>query len=246
MPPVIFEHPSSLDHDTGGHPEQAARITAITRALDSHEWLGLARRRSTPASRALLEAIHPASHIDGLEALCARGGGHVDLDTVVSERSCVAARHAAGGAAALAGALLAGEIRVGGQPAPAAGPPRHASAGDGVLPVQQRGRGRPACPRRGGHLARADPRLGRAPRQRHQRHLPRHRSGAVLLDSPVAPVSRHRAGARRWLGRRDGLHGQPAGGAGLGRRGVRLAGRARSGCTGPQLSAPAHPRLRRL
>jgi acetoin utilization deacetylase AcuC-like enzyme len=110
MPPVIFEHPSSLEHDTGGHPEQAARITAITSALDARDWLGIARRESEPASRALLEAVHPASHIDALDALCARGGGHVDLDTVVSERSCVAARHAAGGAALLVDALLAGEV----------------------------------------------------------------------------------------------------------------------------------------
>jgi acetoin utilization deacetylase AcuC-like enzyme len=110
MPPVIFEHPSSLEHDTGGHPEQPARITAIASALEHHQWLGLERRSSEPASQALLQAVHPASHIDALDALCARGGGHVDLDTVVSERSCVAARHAAGGAAQLAAALVAGEI----------------------------------------------------------------------------------------------------------------------------------------
>jgi acetoin utilization deacetylase AcuC-like enzyme len=113
MAPVIFEHPSSLEHDTGGHPEQAARITAIATALARHDWLGLERRRSEPASRAQLEAIHPARHIDALDALCARGGGQVDLDTVVSERSCLAARHAAGGAAQLASALLAGEVEWG-------------------------------------------------------------------------------------------------------------------------------------
>ena len=94
MAPVIFEHPSSLEHDTGGHPEQPARIRAITAELDRDGWLGIERRASQPASREQLEAIHPASHIDALDALCARGGGHVDMDTVVSERSCLAARHA--------------------------------------------------------------------------------------------------------------------------------------------------------
>jgi acetoin utilization deacetylase AcuC-like enzyme len=110
MPSAIFEHPSSLDHDTGGHPEQPARITAITAELARHDWLGIERRQSQPASRAMLEAIHPGFHIDAIDALCARGGGNVDLDTVVSGHSCVAARHAAGGAAQLVGALTSGEL----------------------------------------------------------------------------------------------------------------------------------------
>jgi acetoin utilization deacetylase AcuC-like enzyme len=110
MPPVIFEHPSSLDHDTGGHPEQPARITAIAAELARHDWLGIERRQSPAASRAMLEAVHPRSHIDAIDAFCARGGGNVDADTVVSEHSCVAARHAAGGAAELARGLTSGEI----------------------------------------------------------------------------------------------------------------------------------------
>jgi acetoin utilization deacetylase AcuC-like enzyme len=110
MPPVIFEHPSSLDHDTGGHPERAERINAIAAELTRYDWLGIERRQSQPASRAMLEAVHPGSHIDAIDALCARGGGNVDIDTVVSRHSCVAARHAAGGAAQLAGALASGEI----------------------------------------------------------------------------------------------------------------------------------------
>jgi acetoin utilization deacetylase AcuC-like enzyme len=110
MPPVIFEHPSSLEHDTGGHPEQPARITAITTELARHDWLGIERRQSQAASPAMLEAIHPRSHIDAIDALCARGGGYVDADTVVSERSCVAARHAAGGAAQMVRGLTSGEI----------------------------------------------------------------------------------------------------------------------------------------
>jgi acetoin utilization deacetylase AcuC-like enzyme len=110
MPPVIFEHPSSLEHDTGGHPERPERITAITAELARGDWLGIERRQSQPASRAMLQAIHPSSHIDAIDALCARGGGNVDVDTVVSEHSCLAARHAAGGAAQLAAALASREI----------------------------------------------------------------------------------------------------------------------------------------
>ncbi|MEA2150115.1 MAG: hypothetical protein QOD69_1945, partial [Solirubrobacteraceae bacterium] len=32
-PPVLLRHPSSLEHDTGPHPENAGRIVAIERAL---------------------------------------------------------------------------------------------------------------------------------------------------------------------------------------------------------------------
>ena len=58
--------------------------------------------------------------------------------------------------------------------------------------------------------ARADPRLGRPPRQRDERDLPRRPERAVRLDPRVAAVSRHGAGERPRLGRGGGLHGQPA------------------------------------
>jgi acetoin utilization deacetylase AcuC-like enzyme len=112
--PVLLRHPSSLEHDTGSHPESARRIVAIERALDERDWLGWDVRLSSPASRAQLEAVHPARQVDRIEALSARGGGMVDMDTIVSEGSFVAALHAAGGAAQLVEALLhPGETRVG-------------------------------------------------------------------------------------------------------------------------------------
>jgi acetoin utilization deacetylase AcuC-like enzyme len=103
---VIFHHPSSLQHDPGPHPEQAARITAIEHGLASQEWLGFARRESPQVTRTQLEAVHPPRLIDGLQALCASGGGMIDVDTVVSEGSWEAALHSAGGAVALVDALL--------------------------------------------------------------------------------------------------------------------------------------------
>jgi acetoin utilization deacetylase AcuC-like enzyme len=104
--PVLFHHPSSLQHDPGPHPEQPARITAIERALAAHDWLGFERREPPPVTRAQLEAVHPPKLIDGLGALCASGGGMIDVDTVVSEGSWEAALHSAGGAVALVDALL--------------------------------------------------------------------------------------------------------------------------------------------
>jgi acetoin utilization deacetylase AcuC-like enzyme len=108
-PPVLLRHPSSLEHDTGPHPENAARIVAIERALAERDWLGWDVRLSPAAPRARIEAIHPAAHVDRIEALCRRGGGMIDMDTVVSAGSFQAALHAAGGAIAMVDALLGAE-----------------------------------------------------------------------------------------------------------------------------------------
>ncbi|HEV7494594.1 histone deacetylase [Baekduia sp.] len=104
--PVLFHHPSSLQHDPGPHPEQPARIVAIERALEARGWLGFERRLSPQASRAQLEAVHPARLIDGVRELCEAGGGAIDADTIVSPGSWEAGLHSAGGAVAAVDALL--------------------------------------------------------------------------------------------------------------------------------------------
>jgi acetoin utilization deacetylase AcuC-like enzyme len=106
--PVLFHHPSSLEHDTGGHPENARRIVAIRQALEERGWLGWDVRLSPAAARAAVAAVHPERHIARIEALCARGGGMIDMDTIVSEGSFQAALHAAGGCVAMVDALLDG------------------------------------------------------------------------------------------------------------------------------------------
>jgi acetoin utilization deacetylase AcuC-like enzyme len=104
--PVLFRHPSSLEHDTGAHPENARRIVAIERALSERDWLGWDVRLSPAATREQIGRVHPAEHIDRIERLCRRGGGMIDLDTLVSPGSFDAALHAAGGAVAAVDALL--------------------------------------------------------------------------------------------------------------------------------------------
>lgn len=104
--PVLFRHPSSLEHDTGSHPENARRIVAIERALSERDWLGWEVRLSPAATREQLGAVHPPEHIDRIERLSARGGGMIDLDTIVSPGSFQAALHAAGGAVAVVDALF--------------------------------------------------------------------------------------------------------------------------------------------
>ena len=83
------------------------------------------------------------------------------------------------------------------------GRPRH-----GLLPLQQRRRRRPGAPGRGWCGAPADPRLGRAPRQRHPALLRGRSVGALRLDSHQYPFypgtgasRRGRAGRRAWAPR---------------------------------------------
>ncbi len=103
---VLFHHPSSLEHDTGGHPENARRIAAVEQALRERDWLGWDVRLSPAASRSAIAAVHSIEHIERIEALSRRGGAMIDIDTIVSPGSFEAARHAAGGCVALVDALL--------------------------------------------------------------------------------------------------------------------------------------------
>jgi acetoin utilization deacetylase AcuC-like enzyme len=111
--PVFLEHPSSLEHETGPHPERPARIPAILAELERREWLGYERVQSPPASRQALLAVHPERHIELVQRLAERGGGQIDADTVLSPGSFAAAVHAAGGAVALVDRLLDGAAPTG-------------------------------------------------------------------------------------------------------------------------------------
>ena len=106
--PVWLEHPASLRHDTGAHPERIERMVAIERELSAHDWLGFERVTSPAIDRALLETVHPAEYVASIERACAKGGGFLDLDTVVSSDSFEAALHAAGGAVHMVERLLDG------------------------------------------------------------------------------------------------------------------------------------------
>jgi acetoin utilization deacetylase AcuC-like enzyme len=104
---LYIRHPSSFEHDTGGHPENARRLTAIEEAMSERDWLGLELIEAPAASREQLERVHGAAHVDSIEALSAKGGGAIDLDTFASAGSWEAALHSAGGAVHAAERLLA-------------------------------------------------------------------------------------------------------------------------------------------
>jgi acetoin utilization deacetylase AcuC-like enzyme len=106
MAGLYLRHPSSFEHDTGGHPENARRLTAIEEAMSERDWLGMELVEARAATREQLERVHSATHIDSIEELSERGGGPIDLDTVASAGSWNAALHAAGGAVHAAERLL--------------------------------------------------------------------------------------------------------------------------------------------
>jgi acetoin utilization deacetylase AcuC-like enzyme len=105
---VFLSHPSSLEHDTGGHPERILRIESIMRALGARDFLGYERLESPAAERGMLERVHTAAHISRIEAASRVGGAQLDPDTFVSAGSYNAALHAAGGAVELVRRLLEG------------------------------------------------------------------------------------------------------------------------------------------
>src|SRR5215210_1523159 len=101
-PGLYFSHPASPRHDTGDHPERAARITAIERELERRDWLGYERREAPAATREALTAVHAGTYVDEVRALTEGDGGLLAEDTVVGAGSYEAASGAAGAACALA------------------------------------------------------------------------------------------------------------------------------------------------
>ncbi len=113
---LLFEHPSSREHDPrehADHPDTPERIEAIDAALAAIDWLGWERRVAPAATRAELEAVHAPALIDRMERFSALGGGQLNVDTFVGQASYSAALHASGGACAMARALVAREARIG-------------------------------------------------------------------------------------------------------------------------------------
>jgi acetoin utilization deacetylase AcuC-like enzyme len=89
MPLPVFTHPSCLKHDPGpGHPETPARLRAILDRLATEPAVEL--REAAPSGREPLLAVHSAPYLAGLEALSAKGGGALFLDTILSRDSWAA------------------------------------------------------------------------------------------------------------------------------------------------------------
>lgn len=111
--PVWLRHDASLRHAIPGHPERPQRLLALEAAMSERGWLGCELRTAPQATREQLERVHPAAHLDAIEALCAGGGGQIDMDTACIPETWPAVLHAAGGACAMVDALLGEGVRAG-------------------------------------------------------------------------------------------------------------------------------------
>src|SRR5206468_6786392 len=106
----VFWHPRSLTHDPGPeHPESPARVAAILEELRRPPLAGVITwHQAKPADPAQLLRVHTQEYLTLLGSVAARGGGRLDVDTVMSSSSDEAARLAAGAAVAAAEIALAG------------------------------------------------------------------------------------------------------------------------------------------
>ncbi|MFO7855066.1 MAG: histone deacetylase family protein [Paracoccaceae bacterium] len=111
MPLALFSHPASHRHLTPpGHPERAARIEAVDRALADFD--GLDRREAPAAEDAFLLRGHSAAYLDAIRATApAEGSAQLDPDTHMSPGTLEAALRAAGANAAAVDLVLSGERR---------------------------------------------------------------------------------------------------------------------------------------
>jgi acetoin utilization deacetylase AcuC-like enzyme len=101
MPVAVYTHPSCLQHDPGpDHPETPARLKAILGRLRDEPAIEL--QEALPAQRGALLAVHPDQYLSSLEAMSARGGGALFLDTILNRFSWAAA---CGGAGAVLAAV---------------------------------------------------------------------------------------------------------------------------------------------
>ncbi len=109
---TLFADDRFLRHDTGRHPESAARLRSIRARLGES---GLDRRCRAgtirPASREELTRVHTAEYPDEIRRAAAAGGGPLDPDTVASRDSYDVALHAAGTACAAVDDVLNGKSR---------------------------------------------------------------------------------------------------------------------------------------
>ncbi|MGA9099474.1 MAG: histone deacetylase [Methanotrichaceae archaeon] len=103
----IVYHPIYLEHDTNEHPERKERLTAILERIKLDSIL-VEYITPKPATIDQIATIHGRKYIDQVRAICERGGGYLDIDTVLSRASYDAALTAAGGAIAAVDAVLDG------------------------------------------------------------------------------------------------------------------------------------------
>ena len=108
----LVYHPDYMKHNPGAfHPESPERLMAIVKGLkDSGIWDKLVHLEPSPATVEQVEYVHTRHYIDFLREFCSRGGGSLELDTVVSRESYDIALLAVGGIIRAIDAVISGEV----------------------------------------------------------------------------------------------------------------------------------------
>ena len=104
---ILYSHAAALDHvNPPGHPEQVARMGAVSDALED---LALDRRTPDAATPAQVLRCHPQTYLDRLSAASPSSGfASLDADTSMSPGSLTAAWLAAGAACQAVDAVMDG------------------------------------------------------------------------------------------------------------------------------------------
>ena len=189
MTTLLLTHPDCLLHDIGfGHPERPDRLRAIEHALEAPAFHYLAREQAPLADLAVIERVHPKA----ISRRSARRAPSTTSSGSTPTPPCARKlRRSACGPPAPRSTPSTRSC-----PAPPTMPSapcgrrgttpsrtRH-----GLLPVQQRGHRRAACPRRPWRRARGGGRFRRASRQRHAGRVLVRQGSVLRLDPPDAAL----------------------------------------------------------
>lgn len=128
---LLYRDDRFLLHDTGAHPECAARIQRIHRRLDDSDLMSQVTLVDTVrASDKDLLNVHSADHLKAVRACADAGGGRIESDTVMSPDSADVAWRAAGTGVDAVRRVVAGEDR---QALCLIRPPGHHALPDGPM-----------------------------------------------------------------------------------------------------------------
>jgi acetoin utilization deacetylase AcuC-like enzyme len=111
MTTSLIYDPACLNHETGHHPENSARIVAIMKALEADRQLWNRIKKTAPreATDEEITRCHSERLIEYIRSLCERGVPFIDLDTVISPQSFDVARLAAGAAITAVDEVFSGQ-----------------------------------------------------------------------------------------------------------------------------------------
>lgn len=103
--------PIYLEHETGEHEENPARLIAVLSLLEKSSLMSqLKTIPPRPASLEELTLVHTPGHISRIKSFAEKGGGWLTLDTIVSPASYDVALYAAGGTIRDVDAVMEGEV----------------------------------------------------------------------------------------------------------------------------------------